>query len=115
MSQLIFTNELCVGCNRCIGACSCQGANIVKNERGKNVVQVDEERCIACGACFDVCEHKARSYNDDTERFFADLKKYFFNHSVVGNISGIDYGNYIVNRFLCYFRSAEGGNSVKPF
>ena len=75
MSQLIFTNELCVGCNRCIGACSCQGANIVKNERGKNVVQVDEERCIACGACFDVCEHKARSYNDDTERFFADLKK----------------------------------------
>ncbi|MBQ7677351.1 MAG: response regulator, partial [Lachnospiraceae bacterium] len=31
--------------------------------------------CIACGACIDACEHDAREFLDDTERFFADLKK----------------------------------------
>ena len=75
MESFVFTNNLCVGCNRCIGACSCQGANIAKEVDGKNVITIDEQRCIACGACFDVCEHKARDFMDDTERFFDDLKK----------------------------------------
>lgn len=75
MNQLIFTNDLCVGCNRCIGACSCQGASIAIEENGKNKIVVNGDCCIACGACFDVCEHHAREYVDDTERFFADLKR----------------------------------------
>ena len=75
MNQLVFTNDLCVGCNRCIEPCSCLGANSAKVVNGKNVVHVDGNRCIACGACFDACEHHARIYVDDTERFFADLKR----------------------------------------
>ena len=75
MNQLVFTTNACVGCNRCIGACSCQGANIAKNINGENVIEVDMDKCIACGACFDVCEHHAREYEDDTERFFEDLKR----------------------------------------
>lgn len=75
MEKLVFTTDDCVGCNRCIGECSCQGANVARNVDGKNVIEVDAEKCIACGACLDVCEHNARGYNDDTERFFADLKK----------------------------------------
>lgn len=75
MEQLVFTTNACVGCNRCIGACSCKGANIAKNTNGENVIEVDADKCIACGACFDVCEHHARGYTDDTERFFADLRK----------------------------------------
>jgi len=55
MKGLVFTNENCVGCNRCIGACSCQGANIAQNKDGQNFIEVYDERCIACGACFDVC------------------------------------------------------------
>jgi len=38
-------------------------------------IDVDANRCVACGACFDVCEHHAREYNDDTVRFFEDLKR----------------------------------------
>lgn len=75
MEQLVFTTDACVGCNRCIGACSCKGANIAKKTKNENVIEVDADKCIACGACFDVCEHHARGYTDDTERFFADLKK----------------------------------------
>lgn len=73
--SLVFTNEKCIGCNKCIRSCSCQGANVSVVKDGINRVEVDERRCIACGACFDVCEHQARDYTDDTERFFQDLKR----------------------------------------
>ena len=72
---LVKTNDNCIGCNRCINACSSMGANVAV-ERGRgNIIDVDPVRCIACGACLDACEHRAREYEDDVERFFADLKK----------------------------------------
>ena len=70
---LVFTNENCVGCNRCISACSCEGANVAVEKNGVNTIQVDGDRCISCAACFDVCPHDAREFNDDTEEFFAAL------------------------------------------
>lgn len=73
--KLIYTNDKCIGCNKCIGACGCVGANIAVTRDGRNRIEVDEKKCIACGACFDVCEHGAREYEDDTGRFFEDLKK----------------------------------------
>lgn len=72
---LVYTNDLCIGCNKCIRACSCMGACIATEEEGSARINVDESKCIACGACIDACEHNAREFNDDTERFFADLKK----------------------------------------
>ena len=72
---LVYTNDKCIGCNKCIRECSCMGACIAKEENGKACIVVDEEKCIACGACIDACEHNAREFNDDTERFFDDLKK----------------------------------------
>ena len=72
---LVYTNDKCIGCNKCIRECSCMGACIATEENGKARIVVDEEKCIACGACIDACEHNAREFNDDTERFFDDLKK----------------------------------------
>jgi Na+-translocating ferredoxin:NAD+ oxidoreductase RNF subunit RnfB len=46
-----------------------------ENADGQNIITVDGDKCIACGACFDACEHGAREYVDDTEAFFAALKK----------------------------------------
>lgn len=72
---IVQTNENCIGCNRCIRACSCVGANVaVEKDRG-NVIEVDQKKCIACGACIDTCEHNARVYKDDVDDFFADLKR----------------------------------------
>lgn len=73
--SLVYTNDNCVACNKCISACSCMGANLHTKENGKIKIQVDEDKCIACGACFDVCKHDAREFNDDTERFFNDLAR----------------------------------------
>lgn len=73
---LVLTNENCVGCNKCISVCSCVGATVAhRTEDGGNIIQVDGNKCVACGACFDACEHNAREYVDDTEAFFEDLKK----------------------------------------
>ena len=71
---LVRTNANCVGCNKCIGACSCMGAMVAHREPdGRNVIEVDGSKCVACGACFDACEHNAREYVDDTEAFFEAL------------------------------------------
>ncbi len=74
-TALVFTNENCVGCNKCIASCSCVGASVstMPDENGRSRIVVDPEHCIACGACFDACEHDAREYVDDTESFFNDL------------------------------------------
>ena len=75
LEALVYTNENCVGCNKCISACPVLTANRAVEENGMNKIVVDGSQCISCGACFDACAHGARSYKDDTERFFEDLKK----------------------------------------
>ena len=52
---LVYTNDNCIGCNKCINACSCDGANVAKEVNGKNRIEVDPDRCIACGACKQIC------------------------------------------------------------
>lgn len=33
--ELVYTNDKCFGCNKCIRACSCDGACIATIENGK--------------------------------------------------------------------------------
>ena len=68
---LIYTNDNCIGCNKCIAACPVITANRAIDNGDKQMIIVDGDRCIACGACFDACEHHAREYRDDTELFLS--------------------------------------------
>lgn len=43
---LVFTNEKCIGCNKCIHVCSCMGANIFVVQNGKNRIEVDEKNVL---------------------------------------------------------------------
>jgi len=72
----IITNEIekCVGCNRCLRVCPIDEANITTRIEGITKIEVDGEKCIACGACLPACHHGSRDFEDDTERFFADLR-----------------------------------------
>ncbi len=71
--SIVYTNDNCIGCNKCIKVCSAIGACISKEENGKARIEVDESKCVACGSCIDVCVHGAREFEDDTGRFFEDL------------------------------------------
>ncbi len=73
--RIVYTEkDLCVGCNKCINGCPVKEANVSAIINGCNIVEVDSQKCIACGHCIEACDHGARQYDDDTERFISDLK-----------------------------------------
>ncbi len=74
-TNLIKSNNNCIGCNKCIRNCgTVQGLIAKRTTDGKNRITVDPNKCIACGSCFRVCEHNALEYKDDTKEFFKALK-----------------------------------------
>jgi iron only hydrogenase large subunit-like protein/nitrogen-specific signal transduction histidine kinase len=73
VEQIYLNEEKCVGCNKCLTNCPVTGANIAYLVDGNNKIKVNTEKCIHCGKCIKVCDHNARDFKDDTERFFQDL------------------------------------------
>jgi iron only hydrogenase large subunit-like protein len=73
--QIYLNEEKCAGCNKCLTNCPVTGANIAYLVEGKNKIRINPEKCIHCGKCIKVCDHNARGFRDDTERFFYDLSK----------------------------------------
>ncbi len=74
--SLVFTNDKCIGCNKCINVCPALGAcNSVDIDGNKRHIVVNGNYCISCGACIDACVHNAREFRDDTEQFFNDLRR----------------------------------------
>lgn len=75
-ASLVYTNDRCIGCNKCINVCPAMGACMsVEGEDLNRRIEVNGKYCVACGACMDACVHGAREFYDDTDRFLADLKK----------------------------------------
>ncbi|MCQ2591701.1 MAG: EAL domain-containing protein [Treponema sp.] len=96
---LVFSNEQCIACNKCISVCNVFGANVAVNNavtynsfskgsenlpmeskiinimNGNKQIFVDDKKCLHCGKCIATCPHNAREYSDDTDRFLEDLLK----------------------------------------
>ena len=72
---ILFTNDNCIGCNKCISQCSILGANVSVLKDGKRRIHVDAYKCNHCGKCIVQCTHNAREYSDDTDAFLTDLKE----------------------------------------
>ncbi len=62
--------ENCIGCNACIRTCPVPTANRYDG----NVVHINPTACIQCGECIKHCQHGARDYEDDIDKFLKDIK-----------------------------------------
>lgn len=71
---LIYTNDNCIACNKCINQCSILGANVSIIKNGISHIKVDSRKCNDCGKCILLCSQNARLYRDDTDDFFSDLE-----------------------------------------
>ena len=93
MKRVFTIEEKCTGCNKCIAVCPVDCANqVYRAHDGTRKILVDNEYCIACGACLSACDHQARDYLDDTERFFTDLKNRVPMTVVVAPAAQVHYG-----------------------
>lgn len=75
MDAIYVNEENCVGCNKCVRNCLAFEANVSYAVNGQNKVRIIADKCVLCGKCIDVCDHDARNYRDDTQRFFTDLER----------------------------------------
>jgi methyl-accepting chemotaxis protein/ferredoxin len=104
MESVIFTNdEKCVGCNKCIYSCPILDANVSDVVNGQSKTHVDKTKCIMCGTCIEVCDHEARDYSDDTERFINDLKDNESITIIAAPALKTNYPNY--KKILGYIKS----------
>ncbi len=75
MSIIGVKKEKCVGCNACVRVCPAGDANIAQIDENENLtIVINDSKCIKCGACISACSHSARYFEDDIEKFLADLK-----------------------------------------
>lgn len=95
-TETIFIKEdQCTGCNKCVRDCPIFAANTTfTDSNGKLKVNVNSKYCIKCGKCIEVCEHDARDYSDDTEDFFADLRKGLKISIIAAPSVRISFSNY---------------------
>lgn len=63
--------EKCQNCHACISACPSKFCNDGSGDH----VNINDDLCIGCGQCIKACTWGARTIVDDTEQFFADLRR----------------------------------------
>ncbi len=54
---LAVDNAKCIGCRKCINELGCPALSVsfTKNEKGKNLVEIDKSLCTGCNLCGQVC------------------------------------------------------------
>jgi len=70
-SVIDLDKEKCTNCHKCVSVCPAKYCNDSK----KDNIFINNNLCIACGACIIACTQKARYYLDDFDIFIRDLQK----------------------------------------
>ena len=57
----------CIGCQKCIKELGCPALSIsqIKNDKGKQIVEIDQSLCTGCGLCSGVCPVNAIGGKDE--------------------------------------------------
>ena len=102
---MIYTNDRCVACNRCVHVCPAVGANVTANDSGRISVDVSDRNCIHCGKCIRECVHGARGYRDSLEDMLNDISKGMKVSIIVDPAFTIAYGEETARRVFGFLKS----------
>lgn len=70
MRILDFYPTNCKNCYKCVRNCSVKAIKMIDDQ-----AQIVEEKCIACGNCFQVCPQNARNIHSDLENVLEAIKQ----------------------------------------
>lgn len=102
---MIYTDDKCVACNRCVHVCPAIGANVTANEDGRISIDVSDKNCIHCGRCIKECIHEARQYKDSLPDMLLDLKRGTEISVIVDPTFVVAYGRETASHVFGYLRS----------
>ncbi|MCR4953498.1 MAG: EAL domain-containing protein [Treponema sp.] len=94
---LVYTNDNCIGCNKCVSQCSILGTNISRLKNDSLRVIIDSKKCVHCGKCISTCSQNARDYDDDTDLVFKALSMKLRFSLVIDSSFYILYGQKAYN------------------
>ena len=60
----------CTNCHKCVSVCPSKYCN----DGSGDIVSINSDMCIACGACINACTHEARYFVDDFDLFINALE-----------------------------------------
>ena len=75
-SSRLASHQSCTGCTACVYACSQNAISMVQNEEGFWFPEIDEKKCISCGACSKKCPVKQNKNSKNVD------KKYYAIYSL---------------------------------
>lgn len=57
MEKVYVDTGRCKGCGYCINACKKGAVHFSDkvNQKGYNIIEIEEEKCVCCGSCYRVC------------------------------------------------------------
>ncbi len=70
MRILDFYPTNCKNCYKCVRNCSVKAIKMIDDQ-----AQIVEEKCIACGSCFQVCPQNARNIHSDLDNVSEAFKQ----------------------------------------
>ena len=57
--KLYMRKEDCCGCTACYAICATNAISMISDEEGFLYPKINENKCIMCNRCVDVCAFKA--------------------------------------------------------
>jgi coenzyme F420 hydrogenase subunit beta len=103
ISEVVKSN-LCSGCGTCSALCPKEAISLkIDKDKGVYVAQIDDQKCIQCHICFEVCPGHGTDYNSLNKEIFGKSPE----NILIGNYQNCYSGNS--TNYDIRYNSSSGG------